>query len=197
MQEIYRVLRPGSWALVLVPIQGEHTIEDQAVMAPEERVRLFGQADHVRRYGRDIADRLCEAGFRVSVYSTLQIAGEEGVERFGLYAVDSGVVFFCEKVWNPPQPVWQGNRRPCRPRRVDHICDEPKQPRDAVRAQRDQNEEALLPAIEFLARVRFNTMINANRHQNKKTRDHNDEENIVVSIKVAFHRDDMPARDAL
>ncbi len=98
MQEIYRVLRPGSWALVLVPIQGEHTFEDPTVTTPEERVRLFGQVDHVRRYGRDIADRLREAGFRVSVYSTLQIAGEDGVERFGLHAGDSGVVFFCEKV---------------------------------------------------------------------------------------------------
>jgi SAM-dependent methyltransferase len=98
MQEIYRVLRPGGWALVLVPIQGEHTFEDPTVTTPEERVLLFGQADHVRRYGRDFANRLRETGFRVSVYSTLQIAGEEGVQRFGLHAGDSGVVFFCEKV---------------------------------------------------------------------------------------------------
>ncbi len=97
MREMHRVLRPGGWALVLVPIRGEHTFEDPTVTTPEERVRLFGQADHVRRYGRDIADRLREARFRVSVYSTLQIAGEEGVDRFGVHVGDSGVVFFCEK----------------------------------------------------------------------------------------------------
>ncbi len=97
MREMHRVLRPGGWALVLVPIRGEHTFEDPTVTTPEERVRLFGQADHVRRYGRDIADRLREARFRVSVYSTLQIAGEEGVDRFSLHVGDSGVVFFCEK----------------------------------------------------------------------------------------------------
>ena len=81
-----------------MPIRGEHTFEDPTVTTPEERVRLFGQADHVRFYGRDITDRLRDAGFRVSTYTTLQIAGEEGVKQFGLDVGDSGLLFFCEKI---------------------------------------------------------------------------------------------------
>jgi SAM-dependent methyltransferase len=98
MREMHRVLRSGGWALVVVPIRGDHTLEDPTVTTPEQRTLLFGQANHVRLYGRDIADRLRHAGFQVSVYSSRQIAGEEGVERFGLTVGDSGVVFFCEKV---------------------------------------------------------------------------------------------------
>jgi ubiquinone/menaquinone biosynthesis C-methylase UbiE len=50
LRELYRVLRPGGWALVLVPIdfsRGE-TFEDPTIVTPTDRERLFGQADHVR-----------------------------------------------------------------------------------------------------------------------------------------------------
>ena len=98
MREMHRVLRPGGWALVLVPIVGDHTFEDPTATTREARLRVFGQADHVRQYGRDIVDRLRDAGFRATVHSTSQIAEEEDVQRFGLHAGDSGVVLFCEKV---------------------------------------------------------------------------------------------------
>src|SRR5262249_12426105 len=66
MREFYRVLKPGGWAILLVPITVERTFEDPAVVDPAERLRLFGQEDHVRRYGPDYGDRLSEAGFAVS-----------------------------------------------------------------------------------------------------------------------------------
>jgi SAM-dependent methyltransferase len=50
---------------VLVPITAERTFEDPSIVDPNERLRLFGQEDHVRRYGPDYADRLREAGFEV------------------------------------------------------------------------------------------------------------------------------------
>src|SRR5262249_39820250 len=56
MSEMYRVLRPGGWAAIMVPTSRRQdvTLEDPSVVSPEERTRLFGQANHVRRYGRDI-----------------------------------------------------------------------------------------------------------------------------------------------
>jgi len=45
----------------------ERTVEDATVTNPAERIRLFGQRDHVRRYRRDFTDRLEEAGFRVEI----------------------------------------------------------------------------------------------------------------------------------
>ena len=93
MRQMHRLLRPGGWALIIVPIRGECTFEDTTVTSPEERKRLFGQCDHVRRYGPDVADRLREAGFRVTVYSKRIVTGKEDIRRFGL----GGVILFCEK----------------------------------------------------------------------------------------------------
>lgn len=69
LRELHRVLKPGGWGIVQVPIQREVTDEDPGVVSPEDRLRRFGQADHVRVYGRDFLDRLREAGFAVSVVS--------------------------------------------------------------------------------------------------------------------------------
>jgi SAM-dependent methyltransferase len=64
MRELRRVLAPGGWAILLVPdVEAEHTVEDPSITDPAERLRLFGQEDHVRRYGRDYLDRLASAGF--------------------------------------------------------------------------------------------------------------------------------------
>lgn len=69
MAELFRVLRPGGWALLQVPIDAsrERTFEDPNVVDPAEREELFGQADHVRVYGRDYGERLEAAGFEVRV----------------------------------------------------------------------------------------------------------------------------------
>jgi SAM-dependent methyltransferase len=67
MSELYRILKPGGWALILVPLDADRaeTFEDPDVVDPKERTRFFGQFDHVRIYGRDFKDRLESVGFTV------------------------------------------------------------------------------------------------------------------------------------
>ena len=67
LSELYRILRPGGWGILLVPEDRERetTYEDNSITDPKERTRLFGQYDHRRVYGRDYDDRLREAGFEV------------------------------------------------------------------------------------------------------------------------------------
>lgn len=65
MAEIARVVRPGGMAIVQVPCRtGVPTDEDPSA-GPEERIRRFGQADHVRVYGDDFEARLEAAGLDV------------------------------------------------------------------------------------------------------------------------------------
>lgn len=68
MRELARVLKPGGWGLLQVPIaQGlEFTLEDPEVKAPRERRKAFGSTLHERLYGRDYTARLETEGFAVT-----------------------------------------------------------------------------------------------------------------------------------
>ena len=67
LSELYRVMKPGGWGSFQVPIKGDFTDEDLNITDPDIRARLYGQADHVRQYGKDYIDRLKKPGFIVSV----------------------------------------------------------------------------------------------------------------------------------
>lgn len=66
MAEIYRVLKPGGWGSLQVPIKGDVTREDLTVTEPRERLKLYGNKDHVRQYGWDFTNRLKDAGFETA-----------------------------------------------------------------------------------------------------------------------------------
>lgn len=65
MSEIFRVLKPGGWAILQVPISKvlDNTYEDKVVISKKGRERHFGQFDHVRIYGMDYLQRLESVGF--------------------------------------------------------------------------------------------------------------------------------------
>ncbi len=69
MREIYRVLKPGGFAILQVPLalNLEKTIEDKTLKTDKERKLKFGQVDHVRLYGLDYLAKLKNAGFRVEL----------------------------------------------------------------------------------------------------------------------------------
>lgn len=77
MREIARVLKPGGIGLLQVPFRpGTLTDEDPSADA-EERLRRFGQADHVRYYGDDWEDRLVEAGLSIRRVTPRSLVGDE------------------------------------------------------------------------------------------------------------------------
>lgn len=75
MAELFRVLRPGGFAILQVPFSRklETTRENPSIRAPEERRQAFGQEDHVRIYQLDdYLSRLAEAGFGLEVFDWTQ-----------------------------------------------------------------------------------------------------------------------------
>jgi ubiquinone/menaquinone biosynthesis C-methylase UbiE len=96
MRECNRVLADDGMAILIVPIMAEKTIEDPTITDPKERLRLFGQEDHVRKYGPDYSERLQEAGFRVEVITPANFLNQEEVVRFGLAHTGSRL-FICRK----------------------------------------------------------------------------------------------------
>jgi hypothetical protein len=98
MREIGRVLKPGGWAILQVPIALalKRTIEDPRVKDEGERIRRFGQRDHVRMYSPDdYPVRLRESGFEVSIIPYPQKLGKELVARHAL--VGEEIMYFCRK----------------------------------------------------------------------------------------------------
>jgi SAM-dependent methyltransferase len=85
IRELRRVLRPGGWAILLVPLVDRATTdEDPGVTDRAERVRRFGQHDHVRQYGWDYLDRLEKAGFDVSDERLDREIDDRTAERYRL-----------------------------------------------------------------------------------------------------------------
>jgi SAM-dependent methyltransferase len=97
MRELHRVLKPGGWAILQVPLDEsrEMTFEDPTVTDPGERERLFGQWDHVRVYGRDYPVRLREAGFRVKTVRYASELPDDTVRACGLDRREA--IFHCSK----------------------------------------------------------------------------------------------------
>ncbi|NEQ51101.1 MAG: class I SAM-dependent methyltransferase [Leptolyngbya sp. SIO3F4] len=86
MREILRVLKPGGWALLQVPIGRtlEVTREDPSITDPRERERHFGQRDHVRIYGLDYPQRLEQAGFSVKPIEPADFLDAQDIERLAI-----------------------------------------------------------------------------------------------------------------
>lgn len=74
---------------------GKKTIEDKSITDPSERERLFGQRDHVRKFGKDYAERLRKSGLQLEENTFVKELSPEKVARFAL-APDE-VIFVCKK----------------------------------------------------------------------------------------------------
>ena len=104
MCELARVLKPDGWALFMIPMKLETTYEDFSMTDPEERDRLFGHPEHVRRYGRDFIDRITGSGFHCQELSVSDLASADEAEIMGLSTnanhggLYGNAVFHCTKL---------------------------------------------------------------------------------------------------
>ena len=95
MRELRRVLAPGGWCLIMVPLDlgRKHTLEDPSVRSAEQRERVYWQHDHVRLYAADIGERLRDAGFTVECAAPAATFGAALMERCRL--LENDYVWLC------------------------------------------------------------------------------------------------------
>lgn len=87
LKEIARVLKPGGFAILQVPFfhpVPAKTFSDPTVTDRRKREEMFGQDDHVRRYGRDYSRRIEEAGLVSIEDDFVNTLPEEQRNRYGL-----------------------------------------------------------------------------------------------------------------
>ena len=86
MEELYRVMKPGSWGIFQIPqdLNREFTFEDNTITDKAERAEIFGQYDHVRIYGRDYFDKLRSVGFKVVAVDYASKLSAELVDKYSL-----------------------------------------------------------------------------------------------------------------
>lgn len=97
MKELFRVLKPGGWVILQVPLDStlEQTLEGTPELSPQEREQWFGHHDHVRMYGRDYKTKLELVGFQVAVEGYARELGLESIKKFGLMADED--IYYCTK----------------------------------------------------------------------------------------------------
>lgn len=97
MRELFRVLKPGGWAILQSPIDEsrKRTFEDPSVISPEDRERIFGHSNHVRIYGLDYRKKLQDTGFIVKVDDYIKNLPDGLVKKYGLG--DGENIYHCVK----------------------------------------------------------------------------------------------------
>ena len=67
--ELFRVTKPDGLAILPVPIDWDlETTDERENLDSSERAKFYGDATHVRQYGRDYLDRLQRVGFTPELY---------------------------------------------------------------------------------------------------------------------------------
>jgi SAM-dependent methyltransferase len=97
LAELYRVLRHGGFAIVMVPIllTIENDLENPLYSSEADRWKYYGQNDHVRMYSKKgFIEKLQHTGFKVNQFG-IDFFGPNEFEKYGIHP--RSVLYIVEK----------------------------------------------------------------------------------------------------
>lgn len=87
--ELKRCVKTSGKIIFSVPVCWEiDTFEDDSILTESDRLKEYGQEDHVRLYGKDLKNRLEENGFDVAYYKVSENLSQEEIEEMRLIPED-------------------------------------------------------------------------------------------------------------
>lgn len=90
MQELYRVIKSGGNVLIQTPFKTGEIYEDERITSEADRLKHFGQEDHVRVYSPEgLKTRLIQVGFSVKV---LSFSPQENDAYFGFASPETVLI---------------------------------------------------------------------------------------------------------
>ncbi|MFK2903231.1 methyltransferase domain-containing protein [Dyella ginsengisoli] len=95
LKEIHRVLKSGGHAILQTPYSAKlhRTWQDPGIDTDAARLQAYGQADHVRLFGRDIFDRIVAAGFECHVQQHADLLGDVDARSCGVNPIEPLFLF--------------------------------------------------------------------------------------------------------
>ena len=95
LSELHRIIRKGGMLLISFPIDpGADDVREDTNASVEERIRLFGQSDHFRVFGKNSRKILEDAGFEVDTISVESLP-DEIMPVKGPAEYDTNTIFCC------------------------------------------------------------------------------------------------------
>ncbi len=94
IKELKRILKPTGKLFIQVPYSQNETIEETEPTSPENRLKLYGQNDHVRLYGyNNLINRLEKGGFKVNPLLSKSFSDKPDFYGFN----PNDIIFECTK----------------------------------------------------------------------------------------------------
>lgn len=96
ISEIKRVLNENGRFIFSVPICLDiDTYEDKSIITPDERLRVYGQEDHVRLYGKDYKEYFERFGLNIKEFIPKKELKQEYIRKWGL--IENDIIMIAEK----------------------------------------------------------------------------------------------------
>lgn len=95
--ELRRVIKPKGKMILSFPVTMEvETVEREGVYSEEDRLKYYGQKDHVRLYGKDYIKRIEAYGWEVRQYIPRCMLDAKQIEKYGF--IKNDILLVCDKI---------------------------------------------------------------------------------------------------
>lgn len=93
MAELFRILKPGGWAILNVPVTAEKSVDHPHRPGHLRHSLDRRPAEHLRTYGHDFEQRMGSVGFQMHVIRPGDMVAADDQARFGIAGAAAGAIF--------------------------------------------------------------------------------------------------------